>query len=338
MPVKEITDVLDAKKRITEYFGNNVPDVMEYAKFAYFLTKRDLVTPALEKVSAGVWNEYCAKPNVANRFTGAIIRYATKALGFKCQENVVFTGPLDDETFLSYVNNGVLWKDTFAPEHGEFSHTLQWLSGAKHIGWDNKTATYYKNSTCKSVKELATRINGATGMKEVPLWAWLVDCFPAIYSPGVNGKENIFSDTCRVPNNITKLAMEHAPKSASDKSAWFIGLYVKCRQTTTLQKAESEGYKDAIYEERSGPKKAIQAIKSYQTAHYEEQCGGNDARAWKAAGPVEKVTVSKIQKDVHRVFTRGTNLAPTKRKDFEEMEFHGRKGLVPKRIAASIKN
>lgn len=337
MPAQEIDGAPDAKARIEQFFKVKPEHLMDYAKFAYFLSNRKLVEEALQKVSSGVWAEYrkTKDTNTAtNRFTRAIIRYAAN-FGFACPENVVFTGPLSDTKFLSFVKDGVLWKDTFAPEHGEFSHTLQWLSGAVAIGWGKKTAELYKNSDTMSELPLTTRVNGSLAQKKVPLWAWLVDCFPS-KDQNVNGTDNIFSTGFRVPNHITKLAMEHRPKNSADTNAWFIGLYVNFRQTVTLDEAFKKGSKEEFYESRNGGINKIQAIKSYQTAHYEQLTNGGRKTSWKPDGDTEQVSTQSGAKSVHRVFKREIGQQRKNKQEMVSMTFHNEPGNVPKRIAPSL--
>lgn len=334
--MSEINSRDDAWNRLKAFF----PDIPSpyrnnYRNMACFLSDKKDVSQILEKVSREVWIEYNKQQyaKYSNRFTGALIRYASN-FGFQCQDNVVFTGPLDDATFLQHVKNGVLWKDTFAPAHGEFSHTLQWLATA-FKGLGRETASYYKKSAeIESRNELRVR----DIRKRVPLWAWLVDCFPSKSATDDGKEDNIHSNSCRVPNEITKLAREKRPKTVDDKDAWFIGLYVNSRQTVTLANAKDKGMADDVYEERKNESRRtdIGAIKSYQTQHYEELLKVQGQKQWLTQANPESVrTMSGNQKTVHRVFTRrGFN--QNTQKDMVEMEFHGIKGLVPKTIAGSI--
>lgn len=325
MAVKEIASLSDAEERLIEYFGD-VPDRQDYAGLAFFLSDRERVAAALEKVSAGIWEEY-RQPRyegTINRFTRAIIRYAT-GFGFACQDNVVFTGPLTSEDFLDLVKRGVLWKDTFAPEHGEFSHSFQWLAAGLALGWDSKTATLFKGSDVDSVADMYGRDETGISFGKQKLWAWLVDCFPArTTDPKIDDrKDNIDSDTCRVPNNITALV--------AGKDDWFISMYVSYRNKVKLGKAIDEGKKDEVYEKRySKPEKlkqrsGFQAIQSYQTAHYESGRG----EMWEGKGPLTEVaTPSGAEKNVHRVFQRSTELQRPAFKPSSTVTFHGAEGEV----------
>lgn len=343
MAVEEINSVKDAKERLNAFF-KDIPegDVDGYAKIAFALSNTNLLMPGLNMISKGIWEEYNKEEfaHSHNRFTGAIIRYA-QTFGFSCQDNVVFTGPLTEDEFLSYVKEGVLWKDTFAPEHGEFSHTLQWLAAGAVLRLGDSTAELYKGSgKYHSTTALWTRENGNPIKKNVPLWAWLVDCFPAETAPeSLDGKANIFSDRGRVPNIITKIAMNRTPKNSDDPQGWFIGLYVHARQTITLKDAYKNGKAPNVYEKRPGrPKserKRIQAIKSFQTAHYQKLSEEeNGSLKWTPAGEVENIeTVSGKAKSVQRVFSRAPVKEPTQ-KETVEIRLHGTYGDVPQRIVA----
>ena len=325
MAVKEIASLSDAEERLIESFGD-VPDRQDYAGLAFFLSDRDRVAAALEKVSAGIWEEY-RQPRyegTINRFTRAIIRYAT-GFGFACQDNVVLTGPLTSEDFLDLVKRGVLWKDTFAPEHGEFSHSFQWLAAGQALGWDAKTATLFKGTDRDSVADMYGRDETGISLGKQKLWAWLVDCFPA-RTPDAridDRKDNIYSDTCRVPNNITALV--------ASQDDWFISMYVSYRNKAKLGTAIKEGRKDEVYEKRYKSKEPIakrsgfQAIQSYQTAHYESGRG----EMWEGQGPTTAVTTSSgTVKNVHRVFQRSTELQRPNLKPSSTVTFHGAEGEV----------
>src|SRR5262249_53585580 len=155
-------------------------------------------------------------------------RYAADNFGFAVQSNVVFIGPLGGPEFMNYVRTGVLWKDTFAPSHGEFSHSFQWLAAGHALGLKTATADLYKKAgqVVSNRDQMATR--GADGLLErarQPLWAWLVDSFqPGTLEAQIKDDDiqHVFSKSCRVPNQINSLA--------GGKTDWFISLYVNHRK------------------------------------------------------------------------------------------------------------
>lgn len=96
------------------------------------------------------------------------------------QENIVFTGALEGREFINYVRDGVLWKDSFAPSHGEFSHSLQWFAAGQALNLGAETAALYKKSGLVYSNSDKMKTRGETGELaegRQPLWAWLVDCF-----------------------------------------------------------------------------------------------------------------------------------------------------------------
>jgi hypothetical protein len=231
--ISEIRSLEDARERVTTLFKGETQsrlkdetDIDDFARIAYFLSSKLAVKAALEEVSRQIWIRYNL-PDLKqspNRFSQAIIKYGSDQFGFAAQRNVVFIGPLGGPEFMGYVRDGVLWKDTFAPSHGEFSHSFQWLAAGHALSLGTRTAELYKKagSVFSNATDLATR--GATGALErarQPLWAWLVDCFqPGELESEIGSvaKNHVFSKTYRVPNQINSLAI--------NKKEWFISLYV----------------------------------------------------------------------------------------------------------------
>jgi hypothetical protein len=251
----EIKNLDDAKNRLRELFApserddidkkrlRNEVDLEDYAKIAVFLTDNKRVRTALETVSAQVWDQYrhWSMEKSPNRFSQAIINYASKRFGFAAQGNVVFIGPLGGPEFLGYVRDGVLWKDTFAPGHGEFSHSLQWLAAGVALNLDARIVELYKKAgNIFSNRKMYSR-DGNTGVlvhAVQPLWAWMVDCFPPTSGEEVlksDGTDHVFSKkACRVPNNINTLA--------STQIGWFVSAYLTHRRDW-LRKLAEEGKK-----------------------------------------------------------------------------------------------
>lgn len=337
MAANEIQNVDDAKKRIVLYFGD-IPNIDGYASMAAFLSDREQVAKALMITSAGIWDEYRKDYYVGtiNRFTRSILRYALK-FGFRCQDNVVFTGPLTSSDFLNQVANGNLWKDTFAPEHGEFSHTFQWLATGHHLNWGSDTAMLYKNCADKfNIQPLWSR--EGRGWKKMPagevsFWSWLVDCFPAPRGDKFESStDHIASDSCRTPNIITALV-----RNELSQQDCFIRMYVDYRQDSTINRASQEGKADEVYEVfQTNPearKTNIQAIKSLRTQHYMKE----GTRTWKGSGPLETIhrksisspDPSLIEDRAYRIFSRSVELNRPWQKTMRNVTFHNEPGLVP---------
>jgi hypothetical protein len=186
--MKEIQDLEDAVRRVEVLFKGTTKsrlqsneDIQNYAKIALFLTEPKRVSAALEEVSKQIWKRYnlTELKQSPNRFSRAIIKYGSDAFGFAVQDNIVFTGALEGREFINYVRDGVLWKDTFAPSHGEFSHSLQWFAAGEALTLGPDTAVLYKKSGLVYSNSDKMKTRGETGglaEGRQPLWAWLVDC------------------------------------------------------------------------------------------------------------------------------------------------------------------
>lgn len=280
--VKEIQDEKDAKERITKLFKGtakfrlqNQKDIDDYARIAWFLSNSKAVLAALEQVSREIWVRYndAALKQSPNRFSQAIIRYAADRFGFAVQSNVVFTGALGGPEFLSYVRGAVLWKDTFAPSHGEFSHSFQWLAAGHGLGLGTRTAELYKKagSVFSNTTNMATRGDGGgIARARQPLWAWLVDCFPA--SADVDAQiqiddiYHVFARKYRVPNQITNLALQKSDQ-------WFIGLYVDHRKQWLTKIAERGKELRKTAGESTEPGSNLLGIMKYQQQAYGAKAG-----------------------------------------------------------------
>ncbi len=192
MPINELASRADAKARLRRYFGGGLPKEKAYLDLLGFLCEFDqakVFETQLERVSAAIWTEYNTgiMPTVQNRFTRSIINLGAYQYGFSCQDNVVFTGPLSSAAFGARVRDKVLWKDSFALDHGEFSHSYQWLAAGRYKGWGSETAAIYSSvSGLMSQEPLFHIQNGALVLAQIPLWEWMVDC--TLYKVGWDGQ------------------------------------------------------------------------------------------------------------------------------------------------------
>lgn len=223
----DIESVEDAKKRIKILFGD-IPYIDEYAQIAHYLSTDEPIQQ-LALVSADVWQDYndpgqIGDLDATNRFTSALMACGRR-LGFRSDLHYVYGAALSEKAFMDNVALGVLWKDSFAPEHGEFSHTFQWLAIAKRFGWGPLTSTLYKNTTAKAIFKIKTRVGDTVEGVYQPLWSWLVDCFPdGRYSATVRATDiaHEFSSTFRCPNTVNTTVLSHPE--------WFLGTYVQHRK------------------------------------------------------------------------------------------------------------
>jgi hypothetical protein len=298
--LNEIKTLEDAKERVQRLFGGTTParlseatDIEDYARIAFFLSSKDAVKTALEEVSKQIWIKYNLPElkQSPNRFTQAIIKYGGEQFGFVVQNNVVFIGALGGPEFMGYVRSGVLWKDTFAPSHGEFSHSFQWFAAGQSLNLGTRIVDLYKKagSIFSNATDLSTRgPTGALVKARQPLWAWLVDCFqPGDLEPvvGETATNHVFSKTYRVPNQINGLAI--------NKTDWFISLYVDHRKQWLAKLAVAGKTMRRDAGEMEEPESNLLGIIKYQGKAYpakpewEKQMTGKDP-----SGKVFKKTAS----------------------------------------------
>jgi hypothetical protein len=331
--VKEIESEGDAETRVRTLFAGNTAfrlqteqDIKDYAKIAFFLTDPKRVQTALEEVSKQIWIRYNFDElkQSPNRFSRALIKYGVDVFGFAVQDNVVFVGPRGGPEFLTYVRDGVLWKDTFAPEHGEFAHSLQWFAAGQALNLGTRTAFLYKKAggVFSKSDQLATR--GDSGNLErarQPLWAWLVDCFwPGQLESQIPDTDilHVFSKrTCRVPNEANKLVL--------GKKSWFIRLYLDHRKKwfDKLTEAGIKMRKDANETEELDSK--MLGIMKYQAKAYKAKAEwqpDNAAITTPSGNPITRSDPPKVFKKASRSNTT---------KDQAEATFHGIKGTLSMR-------
>jgi hypothetical protein len=273
--INEIKSLQDAKERVRDLFGgttasrlSNPTDIDDYAKIAFFLSSKNEVKTALEEVSKQIWIRYNLPElkQSPNRFSQAIIKYGSDQFGFVVQSNVVFIGALGGPEFMGYVKSGVLWKDTFAPSHGEFSHSFQWFAAGHSLSLGTRIVDLYKRagSVFSNATDLATRgPDGALLRARQPLWAWLVDCFQPgelEATVGTTAKNHVFSKTYRVPNQINSLAI--------NKTDWFISLYVDHRKQWLAKLAEAGKTMRRNVGETVEPDSNLLGIVKYQGTAY----------------------------------------------------------------------
>jgi len=194
MCIEEIQDAGDAKERLEAYFdfgkigGDDVTKLSNMLDLLSNPHQQAEFRSQLEQLSGAIWECYNA-PGIkdrANRFTSSIIKVG-EGQGFSCQNNVVFVGALDGPAFGQNLVNRVLWKDSFALDHGEFSHSYQWLAAGQKFNWEHGTADLYsKLASVRSKVPLFVIDNGELAFRRAPLWEYMVDC--TNYSEGKCGE------------------------------------------------------------------------------------------------------------------------------------------------------
>jgi len=169
-------------------------------------------------------------------------------------QNVTLTGNAAS-LFAGVVRLGYLFKDATGPSHGEYAHTIQWLTiaYAKYYGrirLDHPVVDLYKNAvgimstqridTLDADSDLAIKV-------QLPPWSFLVDCFR---SSELHGQPeafsiNLFVENYRSPSYLTDQMLYRRLRAS------FLGVhlqerYAKRRQlgfvTGRHQRAEMRGY------------------------------------------------------------------------------------------------
>lgn len=304
----------------------------KYGAIAEFLSNRDDFTIALTQVSSDLWKAYNDPliKNITGRFTWAL-RSLANSYGFHYNDFIVYTGPLDTEKFKSYIEQGYFWKDSFAPEHGEFSHAYQWLAIARHFkGRDEHSIPSLFRETVKHVSnKTVIGVSGSGGTREVTkisMWPWLCDCFPYArmrqpqtlteeYGVYENELRHTYSDTMRCPNTIELMVR------SLDKS--FISYMANYR----IKKLESD---------RDEMKPIVKSLYERNNTPIKRQL--NDLNLISQSQTLRKERKSYFEAHdsaAERIFKRANSnymLLSDKDIDQVEIELHGFKGTIPRHV------
>jgi hypothetical protein len=197
----------------------------DYARIAAFLSTETLWQEEFKQVSSILHEQFETEMVLGhgNRLTSAISA-AAKSLGFDpYAQGVIMAGFTDPEVFKSYVKSHAFWKDAVSSNHGEHSHSLQWLAiaNAKRRG---KLSLTYKVVYLyeRSVDYASTQTFLHSGRNEqatIYLWDFLVDCFD-FGTAAADYKTNIRTATARSPSYVNKWVYG---------SGLWIGEYLKTR-------------------------------------------------------------------------------------------------------------
>jgi hypothetical protein len=177
MPILEIQSREDAEARLTKFFPA-LTYAKQYIELVWLLSQEAEFAAALADLSKAIWVEYNSKEmqSSQNRFTRSILNLAQK-YGLNNQMNVVLTDAAQPNDFGNLIKEGLLWKDSFAPGHGEFAHSYQWLSASAKLNWTTQTGEIYKAvAGVKSTVPFFVKDEGPITLRYANLWEWLVDC------------------------------------------------------------------------------------------------------------------------------------------------------------------
>lgn len=210
----------------TQFAPIEVQLANDYAEIAIFLSDEQRWGPELAKLSEYLKEEYWLRTyrGHSNRLSHAISAVGTW-LGFSNYANgIVMAGYTSPGVFVSYVENGAFWKDAVSANHGEYSHSLQWLMLAlarKEGALPGTTAMTYlfKQSVAYRSKDKFAMPGRDPGV--IYLWDFLVDCFDfGTLQPDY--KTNVITHTARSPTHFN---------TAIQSGTTWIGQHLRDRYT-----------------------------------------------------------------------------------------------------------
>lgn len=223
---------LQSKKVFEKFYSNNVDPLLEAE---YWKFKKD-PQPLFGAINGGA---------LMHAFWRLM-----NGEGFRTLQGIVFIG--DAPGFTNIVGNGLLFKDCTGPLHGEFTHSLQWLTicelkrccgkGVIEGGYDfvNQIGEIYKkvptiqiftwpsqgDTQEKWPGEIAFGSLKAKAEEKKSLWDLMVDGFATHDSKGksLNVIEdpvaNLYTSSYRCPANVTLAIQFHDLKSTFIAKWW----------------------------------------------------------------------------------------------------------------------
>ncbi|MBM0107765.1 hypothetical protein JM946_23720 [Steroidobacter sp. S1-65] len=207
MPEITSNDKVAVQSFINTQFGLNDPVLAaDYAEIAMFLSVEQRWGPEVARLSGFLEEEYWVQTakGFSNRLSTAISTVGAQ-LGFSNYSNgIVMAGFTDPGVFTSYVSKGSFWKDAVSSNHGEYSHSLQWLTlglaaAGKRLSLRTTASYLFKNAVAhQSDKEFV--VPGRNQPSKIYLWDFLVDCFD--FGPDPDWQANTATHTARSPTHF----------------------------------------------------------------------------------------------------------------------------------------
>ncbi|MFJ3259565.1 hypothetical protein ACIPK7_04875 [Pseudomonas sp. NPDC086581] len=222
--IKELNFLLTEKKKDQprEILVNKQQlenDRHDYGIIYDLLENRDAFITAINELSKELWTNYRIITNQVTRFYQPIHcppgNLFTRALGMTARAcNFTFQQGLSADTDFNSVPIGVkltggdpyigylirrklFWKDSISADHGEHSHSIQWLAIARRLN----------GQTISPIDDLYSRVVDYWTMKKtdnINLWQFLVDCFPLDGGGARDPDTRLVTNSFRSPNNITR--------------------------------------------------------------------------------------------------------------------------------------
>jgi Family of unknown function (DUF5636) len=205
MPKIENADEKDVARFLYDNFaadkvtipGDKAQHMLAYAKIAKFLSQPEEVGKVADEMSKGMGQLYRYQKD-EQKLRGAfsqVLRDICPLYGFSYHVRIL-NGQLSHEEFCDGVRKKQLFRDVYTRPHGEFTHTIQWLLLAAHLGEQIPIPDLYVHSVdYKSAK----KFNTGKGDNEIYLWNFLVDCFKG----EENYETNVLCNTFRCPQILT---------------------------------------------------------------------------------------------------------------------------------------
>lgn len=207
--VKQDSDALDA-------------DYRDFGKIYDLFENLDSFKAGLGTVSALLWENYrtitnqrnqrlytpVPPPPPGNLFTRCLGMLAHQ-YGFTFQQGLsaetdfntapIGTTLIAGDPFIgSLIRAKLFWKDAISADHGEHSHSLQWLVAAQLLN----------GQTTSTIPDLYSRTVDywimSRGVDTINLWQLLVDSFPATGTTARDPDKRLLTDSWRCPQNVTR--------------------------------------------------------------------------------------------------------------------------------------
>ncbi|QYD72975.1 hypothetical protein KZJ38_25185 [Paraburkholderia edwinii] len=214
------------RKRAPQTEIDRESEMKDYACIYDFLENKQKFEPALSRLSALMWSHYrmmtlqdSQAPLGKSIPTGNLF---TRALGLVAhQHGFTFQQGLAAETdfntvpisvkltksdpYIGYlIRHKLFWKDVIATDHGEHSHSLQWLVLARELS--GRTTSVISDLYARTVDYYAFKDE----VLGVNLWQFLVDCFPLDGGGTRDAAGSLLTDSYRAPNNVTRHLIGYA--------------------------------------------------------------------------------------------------------------------------------
>ncbi|HJR30686.1 MAG TPA: LirA/MavJ family T4SS effector [Pseudomonas sp.] len=206
------------RKRTKQKDSDFENDLVDYGKIFDLLEDKPRFEQGIANLSKDLWDHYRritkTKDNeptkslpFGNLFTRCLGLEAMQN-GFKFQQNLEadtdfntvpnkFKLTMNDQYVGYLIQHKFFWKDSIAADHGEHSHSLQWLVIAREL--NGQTTSMAHELYSRSVDYYRRDGRNLT----TTLWETLVDCFPSIGGGAKVGSTT--TDSYRSPNNVTRL-------------------------------------------------------------------------------------------------------------------------------------